>query len=135
MKFLIAIIILVAFIAYRMIKFSRKHNEVEIISHDPKHHLADDNGTVSFSGFENLHLAEGELPYFFFLVYKKYTLVGHYIFHEQLDEGSLKGMALQYEVQERLQKDKFVDFEMKISSKEKARFYFLIGLEKDNPFL
>jgi hypothetical protein len=106
----ILVSILIIFIIYRMRRFSKLHKEVGIVTHEDDHK--------------------------FFLVYKKYIFSGKYVFSEKLDDRSLQGFVLQFEVKNSIRTGNH-EFEYKIQSfsKEQPKFYFFVSLKKDNPFI
>ncbi len=131
----IGILIFVFFI-YRMTRFSKHHKNVEIVENKEEEYILDDDNTFKSLIFDRVKVENGQLPYSFFLIYKKYTFSGEYVFSEKLDDFSLQGFVLQFEVLNSIKKGRH-EFEYKLQSlsKEQPKFYFNVSLKKDNPFL
>lgn len=107
----------------------------EILKHEYEGRLLSSDKkafTLEVGGGGERPVEHGQFPYYFVIGYKKkHLLRGYYVFSEILDDSSLKGFVVQYEVKEGLvnTREGFIDFEYKLQSlkKEQPKFYFLIG--------
>ena len=131
----IGILIFVFFI-YRMIRFYKLHKNIVIFENKEEEYKLDDDNTFESLIGKRVKVENGQLPYSFFLMYKKYTFLGEYVYSEKLSDFSLQGFVLLFEASNSIKKGRF-EFEYKVQSpsKEQAKFYFNVRLKKDNPFI
>ena len=135
-KFIGIGILIFVFIIYRMIRFSKLHKNVEIWENEEEEYILDDDNTFESRIGERVKVENGQLPYSFHLLYKEYIFLGKYVFSEKLDDFSLQGFVLQFEVKKSI-KEGHHEFEYKLQSlsKEQPKFYFYVQLKKNNPFM
>lgn len=118
-----------------MVRFSKLHKKVEILNNEENKYILNDDNTFE-SKIGEVKVVDGQLVFEFFLLYKEYIFLGDYVYSEKLDDFSLQGFALQYD-QINSVKQGTHEFEYKLQSlnKEQPKFYFYVGLKKDNPFV
>ena len=123
------IILIVGFIAYRMLRFNKLNKGVKIISHNEDRIKVDYDGSFEINTSKIGYVKEGEKLYSFFLTYKNSTIIGQYVATELLENFVLESAVLEYEVINGLNPKYDVEFKIRtqLFPPKEVTFYFNIG--------